>query len=169
MRVFVIGIILLLSNVLQSTLLNIIRIRDISPNFTVMIIVAFALLRGSKEGLITGFFAGLLVDIFFSTSKGYLAIIYACIGYFCGKFNKDFYRENFILPFVLTLVSTLFYNFAISLSFLLRGKTNYIFFLKNIIVPETIYTIILSLIVYQLMYVINEKIEKHEKSKRNIF
>lgn len=169
LRIFIIAIVLLVSNVLQSTLFNVIRIRDISPNFMVMIIVAFALLRGSREGSIIGFFSGLLTDILFSTSKGYLAIIGACIGYFCGKLNKDFYRENFILPFLLTLVSTIAYDFALSFAFLLRGKTNYIFFIKNIIVPETIYTMILSVVVYQLMYIINEKIEKHEKVKRNIF
>lgn len=146
-----------------------IRIRGISPNFNIIIIVSFALLRGSKEGSIIGFFAGLIRDIFFSTSQGYLAIIGACIGYFCGKFNKDFYRENIILPFMLTLVSTLIYGFGESIPFVLRGKINYIYFIKNIVVPETIYTVILSIIIYQVMYIINEKIEKNEKANRKIF
>lgn len=169
MRIFIISIILLIANVLQSTVFDVIRIRGISPNLNVMIIVSFALLRGSKEGSIIGFFSGLLIDILFSTSKGYLAIIGACIGYFAGKFNKDFYRENLVLPFMLTLLSTTIYGFAVSLPFLLRGKINYIYFIKNIIFPEIIYTIILSIFVYQLVYVINEKIEENEKTKRNIF
>lgn len=164
-----ISMILLISNVLQSTVFDMIRIRGISPNFNVMIIVSFALLRGSKEGSIIGFFTGLITDMLFSTSRGYLAIIGACLGYFCGKFNKDFYRENLILPFMLTFISTIMYGFAVSLSFLLRGKINYIHFIRNIIVPEVIYTIILSIIVYQLMYIVNEKIERNEKTKRNIF
>lgn len=146
-----------------------IRIRGISPNFNIMMIVAFALLRGSKEGSIIGFFAGLVMDMFFSTSRGYLAIIGALMGYFCGKFNKDFYRENFILPFILTLISTVIYGFVQSLPFLLRGKTNYLYFIRNIIVPETIYTVVLSIVVYQLIYMANEKIEQNEKSNRKIF
>lgn len=169
MRIFVISIILLITNILQSTIFDIIRIKGISPNFTIMIIVSFALIRGSKEGAIIGFFAGLLMDITFGTTRGYLAIVGACIGYFCGKFNKDFYRENLILPFGLTLIGTAVYGFSISLMFLLRGKINYIYFIKNIILPEIIYTVILSIIVYQLVYIINEKIEKNEKTKRNIF
>ncbi len=169
MRILITSIILLVANVLQSTLLDGIRIRGISPNFNVMIIVSFALLRGSKEGSIIGFFAGLLTDIVFSTSRGYLAIVGAGIGYFCGKFNKDFYRENLVLPFLLTLISTTIYGFVVSLPFLLRGKIKYIYFIRNIIFPEIIYTIILSIIVYQLVYIINEKIEANEKTKRKIF
>lgn len=169
MRIFVISMILIFSNVLQSTILSAIRIRGISPNFNIIIIVSFALLRGSKEGSIIGFFAGLIMDMFFSTSRGYLAIIGACIGYFCGKFNKDFYRENLILPFMLTLMSTLVYGLGASIPFLLRGKINYLYFIKSIIIPETIYTITLSIILYQLIYVINEKIEKSENTNRKIF
>lgn len=169
MRIFIISMILIFSNILESTILSMIRIRGISPNFNIMIIVSFALLRGSKEGSIIGFFAGFIMDIFFGTSRGYLAIIGALIGYFCGKFNKDFYRENLVLPFVLTMISTIIYGFVQSFPFLLRGKINYFYFIRNIIVPETIYTVVLSIVIYQLIYIINEKIEKNEKINRKIF
>lgn len=158
-----------MTNILQSTVFDAIRIRGISPNFNVIIIASFALLRGSKEGSMVGFFAGLLTDTIFGVSRGYLAIIGAFIGYFCGKFNADFYSENLILPFILTFISTIVYGFASSLPFLLRGQLNYIYFIKNIIIPETIYTVILSIIVYQLVYAVNKAIEKNEHSKRKIF
>lgn len=169
MRIIIISIILFVSNILQSVFFDGIRIRGISPNLNVMIIVSFSLLRGSKEGTIIGFFAGLIMDIMFSMSRGYLAIVGACIGYFTGKFNKDFYRENLILPFALTLISTAVFGFAVSLPFVLRGKINYIYFIKNIILPEIIYTMIPTLIIYQLVYMINEKIEESEKANRKIF
>jgi len=169
LRIFVVSIILLIANVLQSTLFDIIRIRGIGPNLSVIIIVSFALLRGSKEGAIIGFAAGLLADIIFGVSRGYLALIGACIGYFCGKFNKDFYSENLVLPFMLTLISTIVYGLAVSLPFILRGKLNYIYFIKDIILPETIYTMILSIIVYQIVYVINRAIERNENTNRKIF
>ncbi len=169
MRIFTISIMLLVANILQSTVFDMIRIRGISPNLDVMIIVSFALLRGSKEGSIIGFASGMLMDIIFAPSRGFLAIVGACIGYFCGKFNKDFYKENLVLPFILTLFSTTIYGFAVSLPFLLRGKINYIYFIKNIIFPEIIYTMILSIIVYQIVYVVNEKVERNEKTNRKIF
>ncbi len=169
MRVSLIGILLLLVHALSTTLFQALRIGDIGPNFMIMIIVSFALLRGSKEGSIIGIIAGLLNDISFSTYLGPSIVIYAIIGYMCGKFNKNFYRENFIIPFICTLFSSLFYSTMFMIGFVLRGKINFIFFFKSIIIPELIYTITLSLVVYQLAYLINERIEHHERKTRNIF
>ena len=65
MRVAVIGILLTLVHVLEVTVLDNLRIGGVSANFMVMIIVSFALLRGSKEGIAVGAFAGFLYDITF--------------------------------------------------------------------------------------------------------
>ncbi len=169
MRISIIGILLLLVHALSATLFQVLRIGDIAPNFLIMLIVSFALLRGSKEGSIIGIAAGFLNDISFGTFLGPTAAIYGIIGYICGRFNKNFYRENFIIPFICTLFSSLFYSVFVMLGFILRGKINFIFFFKAIIIPELIYTITLSLVVYQFAYVINEKIEYHERKTRNIF
>lgn len=169
MRVTILSILLVIIHVLETTIFQNIRIGGIAPNFMIMIIVSFALLRGCKEGVLIGVLAGFLHDVSFSSTMGLTIITYALIGYGCGKFNKDFYRENFIIPFFCTLGSSLFSSAITMLSFVLHGKVNILFFLKSIIIPELIYTVTLSLVVYQLMYLINEKIEEHEKKTRNIF
>lgn len=169
MRITVIGILLIVVHTLSATLFQGLRIGNVSPNFMIMLIVSFGLLRGSKEGGMIGFVAGFLHDIAFGMTVGPTAIIYAIIGYVCGMFNKNFYRENFIIPFICTLCSSLFYSFTCVFSFMMRGSLNLVFFIKSIAVPEMIYTITLSLIVYQMAYLINEKIEISEKKTRNIF
>ncbi|MDF2877180.1 MAG: rod shape-determining protein MreD [Clostridia bacterium] len=169
MRISIIGILLLIIHAMSATLFQNLRIGEISPNFMIMIIVSFALLRGSKEGSLIGLAAGFLNDIVFGMGIGSTVFVYTLIGYVCGKFNKNFYRENFIIPFVCTLFSSLFYSVACMFGFFLRGKVNFIFFFKTIIIPELIYTITLSLVIYQLTYLINEKIENTEKKTRNIF
>lgn len=169
MRITVIGILLVLVHILEVTVFEGLRIGGVSANFMVMIIVSFALLRGSKEGIGVGAFAGLLYDITFGTILGPTLITYALIGYVCGKFNKNFYRENFIIPFLCTLFSSLFANFSSMFLFIMRGKLNIVFFLKTIIIPELIYTVTLSLVMYQLTYLVNERLELHERKTRNIF
>ena len=62
MRAIVLGSLLVIMHSLESTLFQYIRIGGIGPNFMIMIIVSFALLRGSKEGMIIGAFSGLLYD-----------------------------------------------------------------------------------------------------------
>nr|WP_302599305.1 rod shape-determining protein MreD [uncultured Cellulosilyticum sp.] len=169
MRPFVIGTLLVVVHTLSATLFQYLKIGNVAPNFMIMLIVSFALLRGSKEGSVIGIAAGLLHDLSFGMSIGPTAIIYGLIGYVCGTFNKNFYRENFILPFVCTLFSSLFYSLTCIFSLMLRGKLNIIFFMKSIAIPEMIYTITLSLIAYQITYLINEKLEMSERKTRNIF
>ncbi len=169
MRITVIGSLLVIVHTLSATLFQHIRIGNIAPNFMIMIIVSFALLRGSKEGTLVGAVAGLLNDTSFGLMIGPTIISYAIIGYVCGKFNKNFYRENFIIPFICTLFSSLFYSCTNIFSLILRGNLNFVYFFKAIVVPELIYTITISLIVYQIAYLINEKIEISERKTRNIF
>lgn len=169
MRIAVLGGLLVLMHTLEATLFQYLRIGGIGPNFMIMIIVSFALLRGSKEGMIIGAAAGMLNDISFGMHLGPTLLSYLVIGLFCGRFNKNFYRENFIIPFICTLVSSLFYSAINILSFVLRGRLCFAFFIRSIVIPELIYTITLSLIIYQIAYLINEKIEVREKKSRNIF
>ncbi len=169
MRAGVIGFLLVMTYILETTLLQHIRIGGVLPNLILVIVISFALLRGQKEGAIIGVGAGLLYDITFGFWTGGRSLTYGIIGYFCGKLNKDFYRENFILPFMCTVMSSLFINIVPLLRFIMLGKINFAFFIKTIIIPELIYTIIVSLVIYQLTYMINEKIEIKEKRTRNIF
>lgn len=169
MRAVVIGFLLIVLHTLEATVFQYIRIGDIAPNFMIITIVSFALLRGNKEGAIIGAFAGLLNDISFGLQIGPSIVSYALIGYICGKLNKNFYRENFVIPVICTLLSSLFYSSMHIIAFVLRGKLSFVYFIKAIVIPELIYTITLSLIIYQVAYLINEKIEECETSTKNIF
>lgn len=169
MRVGIIGLLLLIVQVLEATVFQVIRIGDVAPNFMIMLIVSFALLRGSKEGAIIGAAAGLIYDCTFGLAIGPTVFIYAIIGFICGKFNKNFYRENFIIPLICTLFSSLLYSVFNMIALILRGQLQFGYYLKSIVIPELIYTIALSLIVYQIAYMINEKIEKSERKSRNMF
>lgn len=169
MRAIVIGCLLILTYVGESTIFQSIRIGGIAPSFITMIIVSFALLRGSKEGAIIGFVAGLFYDITFGMYVVEMIIPYTLVGYLCGKLNKNFYRENFILPFLCTLLSSTAVHLSTLFIFMMRAKINFFFYFKSIIIPEIIYTITLSLVVYQLMYLINERLELRERKTRNIF
>ncbi|ONI39550.1 rod shape-determining protein MreD [Candidatus Epulonipiscium fishelsonii] len=168
MRIVTIGGLILTVHILQSTVFNLIRINSIAPNFFVMIIVSFSLLRGSKEGAIMGLFAGILYDLSFGVTFGF-AFSYMLLGFLCGRLTPNFYRENFILPFICTFLGDIFINSFVVVALILRGQTNIIYFLKEIILPEIIYTSALTIFIYQISYKINLKLEIVEKRTRNIF
>ena len=87
---------------------------------------SFGFMRGEKEGLIIGFFCGLLSDVFFWKLFGVYALILMYIGYLNGKFSRIFYPEDIKLPMALIVVSDLSYGIVCYvLMFLLRGRFSF--------------------------------------------
>ena len=101
MRILLTGILIFVNFILQTTLLPYISIGGILPNTALIIVVSYALLRGSTEGAIVGFFSGLPIDIFFGTSFGYYTLLFLLAGLLIGRSQKDFYRENYLLPIII--------------------------------------------------------------------
>ena len=56
---------ILISFLLQCTLLHVISIGSITPNLILILCISMGLMRGRKSGLWTGFFCGFLVDMAF--------------------------------------------------------------------------------------------------------
>lgn len=169
-RVITTFLVLIINFVLQSTLFQLLKIRGVIPNTAIIIIVSMSLLRGSREGAVVGFCSGLLQDIFFGYIPGYYAVLGLACGYLVGKFNKGFYRENYILPILLTCLSTLAYESVVYVTGpLFSGNTNYIFFLFNLIFPEAVYNAVFTIIIYRILFALNSMVEQKERHKRKLF
>jgi rod shape-determining protein MreD len=162
--------VLVITLVLQSTLINSIQIRGIIPNTAIIVIVSMSLLRGSTEGAVTGLIAGLLQDIFFGIALGYYALWGMLLGFWVGKINKGFYRENYVIPVFICSISTVAYESCIFLTgVLFSGNTDYLYFLINLIIPEMVYNAILTILIYRVLFSINSILEQKEKYKRKLF
>lgn len=163
-------ILIILCFVLQSTLLPALSIGSIAPNLAVLITVSFALMRGKKEGMFIGFFSGLLMDIFFGSTIGFNALLYSCVGYANGYCYRIFYDDDIKMPIFLVAVS----NFSLSIivyicRFLFRGRIDFFFYLKRIIIPEVICTMIITMLCYRMLYALNRKLEKAEQRSVDSF
>lgn len=170
MRFIIYIILIFFSFLLQTTLFNNILILDIKPNLILILIVSFAFMRGELDGALIGFFCGFLMDMFFSTILGVNALIGLIVGYFAGKLCHSFYKNSILTPLVLTIFSTIIYNLLFYIiNILLKGYPNIFYFIKTIIFPETIYTVIISIPIYRVFYFINSHLESFEKSRRKLF
>ena len=171
MRRFIISVILIiLCFLLQTTFFQGLDFGGIVPNLMIVLTASFGFMRGEKTGLLYGFFCVLLVDIFFANVLGFNAMIYMYIGYANGKFNRIFFPEEIKLPLVLILVSDLIYGFSYYvILFLLRGKFNLGFYFLHIILPEMVYTILVTLLLYPLILWLNKKLEEAEQRSARKF
>lgn len=156
--------------VLQVTLMQWISLGRVAPNLLIIITSAYGFMRGKKNGLLVGFFCGLLTDIFFGQVIGFYAIIYMYIGYANGMFHRVFFPEDIKLPLFLITVSDLAYGFAVYvLLYLLRGRFELPFYFLHVIVPETVYTIVLTVLFYPMNLKINQKFDEIEKRSEKKF
>ena len=155
---------------LESTVFSNLSFAGITPNLLIVVTSSFGFMRGKKEGMVIGFISGLLIDIMFHDLVGFYALVYTLIGYGNGLFRKIFYPDDIKLPLILISASDLIYGHIVFIfMFVMRSKFHYVYYLKNIIIPELIYTILVTLILYQVILHINQRLEAEEKRSASKF
>ena len=88
------------------------------------------------------------------------------MGYVNGICTKYYYEDYITLPLVLCVLNELAYNLYLYMfSFLIRGRLDFGYYLVNIILPETIFTVVTTLAVYRLFLFISRKLEEMEKRR----
>lgn len=161
-RKIVIILIICISFLLQSTVFKALSIGSISPNLMIIVTSSFGFMKGKKEGLWVGFLCGLLEDIFYGRLLGMHAMIYMYIGYANGYFNHIFYGDDIKLPISLISVSELVYGLGMyMIMFMMRSRFAFSYYLIRVILPELLYTIIITLFFYRMIYSINRRLETH--------
>lgn len=163
-RILLMTIIIIVSFLLQSTVFRVIALANVVPNLLLIITAIIGYMRGRKEGLIVGFVCGLLIDMFYGNLIGFYALIFMFIGYLNGICNKIYYRDDLTVSIVLVGISDFLYNFFIYVfQFLLRNKLNFFFYFRRIMLPEIVYTVLISVFFYKILHSINKKLEHSEK------
>lgn len=163
-------ILIVVSFILQCTVLPAIAVGGISPNLLVIVTVSFALMRGRREGMFVGACCGFLSDLFFGSALGFQTLIYLYMGYLCGSCYRLFYDDDIKMPILLIAGSDLAYGIIFYIfEFLMRGRTDFPFYLGRIILPEVVYTIVLTIVCYRLLMWVNHKIEKAEQRSVDSF
>lgn len=143
--------------VLQTTLFQTLALADVVPNLLLIATVAYGYMGGEKEGILVGLLCGLLIDLFFGSVIGLNSLILMIIGYLNGVLNKIYYTDDLTIPLIIICISDIFYNFLYYMfEFLLRGRLNLFFYLKRIILPEVVYTVLISVILYKLLHTLHK-------------
>ena len=155
---------------LQCTIFQTFAVADVSPNLLLILTVSFGLMRGKREGMFVGFLGGILQDLFFGSALGFTALLYVIVGYLCGFCYRIFYDDDVKMPVLLISAGDIGYGIAMYLfQFLLRGRIDFLFYLRRIIIPEMIYTVIITLMIYRLLLLLNRKLEKAEQRSGGSF
>ena len=156
--------------ILQTTVFQTLSIGSIVPNLLLIATISFGFMRGKITGIWTGFFCGILKDLFYGNLLGFYALVYLCIGYGAGCCTKIFYDEEIRVPMFLVAAGDLIYGLAVyGFQFLMRGRIEIFFYLRRIIIPEAIYTVLITVVLYKLLFILNKKLTELEMKERDSF
>ena len=148
-RLIVTFIELILCFLLQTSLFSFFRISGVVPNCLLILVITVAYTRGQISAMVTGFFAGMLLDLCFSETVGFCAILYMIIAFFAGYTHKLYYERDYFIPGALVFAGEFLYSFLYYIIFfLLRGKLELHTYFIYTILPRMLYTVLAALALY---------------------
>lgn len=163
-------IIIIICYLLQTTLFQTLSFASISPNIMIIVVSAFGFMRGKREGLLIGFVCGLILDIFNGSVLGVYSLLYMYAGYVNGMFRKLFYPEDIKLPLLMIAGSDLSINLLIYFfMFLFRNRYNFTYYFLQLMIPELVYTLVITIFLYLIILKINQWLEAYEKRSASKF
>lgn len=161
---------ILICFLIQSTILANIELGTVRPNLLLIVVTAFGFIRGKKTGIWVGVICGLFADVFWGNLLGFYTLIYVIIGYINGSFRRLFYDEDIKLPLALVGMSELIYGIMVYFCmFMLQGEFDFIYYLFHIILPELVYTVLVTLVLYQIILRFNRRLEEEEQRSASRF
>ena len=139
-RVITLGILIIVCFVLQSALFPYIEVAGATPNLLLILTVSF------------GF------------AIGPFMIIYMLIGYCNGFFHRLYLVEDVLLPIIIIVFDDFIFNFiTFIIFFVMRNRLSFSLYLREIILPDMIYTAILTMIVFKFFVFVNRRLKRAEK------
>ncbi len=163
-RILIIAVVIYVSFLLQTSIFSRFKLAGVTPNILICVVSTYGFMKGRTYGISIGFFTGILLDIFSGSLFGTYALLYMYIGLLNGLFKKQFFGDDLRLPLILIGTSDFLYGIASYLVlFAIRSQYDFSYYLMNIILPEVVYTILVSIFVYYIILHLNNWVDKIEK------
>lgn len=160
-RNFVNVLVIILGFAIQNCIFPFIPFLSAAPNIITILVFTLGFIHGKKEGIIFGILAGILMDLFYSVPLGFFTLLYLWIGYINGILSKYFYEDYIVLPLLMCAFNEIIYNLYIYIfRFMIRGKIDILFYLKSMIIPEMIITLLFTILMYRLILIYNRKLDE---------
>lgn len=151
---------------IQNCVFPLIPFLSASPNLLLILTFSFGFMGGQRAGMLYGVLAGILLDLFYSGPFGFYTLFYVYVGYVNGICTKYYYEDYITLPLILSILNELAYNFYVYVfRFLIRGRLDVMYYFRELVIPETIFTVVTTLFIYRLLLYINRRLAEFENRR----
>ena len=163
-RAITIFILIIVSFLFQSAIFSYHNVTGAAPNLLLILTMSFGIMRGRREGLLVGVLSGFLYDLFFGSLIGPYMLLFMFIGYLNGAFHKNFLMEDVMLPVFIIAFDEFVFNFVVFIAaFLLRNRTDLVFYFKHVFLPQIFYTVLATIVIYRFYVWLNKFLKKKVK------
>lgn len=157
---------MILAFTIQNCIFPLMPFLSAAPNLLLILTFSFGFMEGKRAGMMYGLVAGLLLDLFYSGPFGFYTLFYIYVGYMNGICTKYYYEDYITLPLILCVMNELAYNLYVYIfRFLIRGRLNFLYYFRELMIPEIIFTVITTLFVYRLLLYINRRLNEWNKRR----
>jgi rod shape-determining protein MreD len=138
--------------ILQSTVVAQLKIWGVFADLPLLVVVSWSLLRGSREGLVWGFVAGLALDLLSGAPFGAATFGLMAVGLVSGLGKSTVFRSQIVLPLVTVLLATIVYDIIFLIVVWISGyPVVWLDSLVHMILPSAVLNAFLTPIVFVVM------------------
>lgn len=119
------------------------------PSFPVLVVVTLAFVEGPEAGAVSGFAAGLGLDLLGTSPVGVWALVLVVVGYVAGMLQENLFAEGWLMPVTVAIIAGLMaeLSYLIVLSILGSGPAFWTS-VWTVVLPRGVYNAILALLAY---------------------
>ena len=163
MTIYLVVPLLAVVAILQSTIVSHFRIWGVFADLPVLVVICWGLLRGSREGLVWGFIAGLAVDLFSGAPFGAATFGLMAVGALSGLGKSTVFRSQLLWPLLAVLLATLVYDLLFMLVVWVSGyRVSWLDSLFRLVVPSAVLNAALTPIIFVIMRWLNTRFGREQ-------
>ena len=152
---------------LQANFFTWFNIDGVMPNLFVILMLYIGLFIGRSSAIAYGMIFGILIDIFISRKLGITSIMLSVIGIIANLFDKNFSKDNRITIMAMVGVCTIIYEIAVYfLNYIILDINIEILAFTKILIIESLYNVILAIIIYPIIQLTGYDIEEEYKGSK---
>ena len=158
------GIVVFLAYIIQTTILPHLKLFGVVPNLILVIVISFALYFRAFDAVVAGIILGVLADVFSGKAFGFNTVMYIIFALACGKLINKFIQLSALTASLVTFLGSVLYSLALYFTFFfLWGEFRILALFNEIILPEALYTMLISIPVLLIIKRLSKRFEQNVK------
>ena len=152
--------------IIQSTVTSHIRFFGVSPDLTLLFVVSWVLLHGTREGTLIALVSGIVLDALSGAPFGLAMVSLTVVSGLAGLGETNVFRTAWFLPYVTISLATLIYD-GLFLFLLQMGRHTVTWWpaLWRVVLPSVIVNTLCMAIVYHSLRWLTGHSEGHVSSE----